>query len=86
MGKQLHYVDLVARGIVKNRTTLGNWQKNPKVKFPKGKLIGPNTRVWDEQTEIDPWLASRPVEPKPAPIVKGRRGRPRKSDRVAAEA
>jgi hypothetical protein len=82
MGKRLRYADLVARGIVKNRTTLKNWQENPKVNFPKGQLTGPNTRTWDEDTEINPWLESRPIAPKPTPKVKGRRGRPRKADHL----
>jgi hypothetical protein len=81
VGRRLRYFDLVERGIVKNRTTLKNWQNNPKVNFPKGQMTGTNTRTWDEDTEINPWLASRPVEPKPPPIVKGRRGRPRKAER-----
>jgi hypothetical protein len=25
-------------------------------------MLTPNCRVWDEEEEIDPWLASRPVE------------------------
>lgn len=86
MSRRLRYFDLVERGIVKNRTTLKNWQNNPKVNFPKGQMTGPNTRTWDEETEINPWLERRPVEPKPAPIVKGRRGRPRKSERPEVEA
>jgi hypothetical protein len=79
MGKRLRYSDLVARGIVRNRTTLKNWQK--KYRFPLGQRTG-NTRTWDEDTEIDPWLESQPTEPKPAPAVKGRIGRPRKADRL----
>jgi hypothetical protein len=80
MGKRLRYRDLVARGIVKNRVTLRNWIE--KLGFPPGQLTGPNTRTWDEDTEIEPWLATRPTEPKPAPPSPGPgkrpRGRPRK--------
>ena len=56
---RLRYSDLKARGIVKNRVTLSNWQK--KHGFPKGQMTGPNTRTWDEETEVNPWLASRPL-------------------------
>lgn len=78
MGKRLRYADLKARGIVKNRATLRNWQQ--KLGFPLGQMTGPNTRTWDEDTEINPWLESRPTEPKPAPVG-NRRGRPRKHER-----
>jgi hypothetical protein len=82
MGRRLRFSDLKAMGLFKNRATLKNWQENPKVNFPKGQMTGPNTRTWDEDTEIIPFLESRPTEPKPAPVVKkGRRGRPRKADR-----
>ena len=30
--------------------------------FPLGRLLAPNTRRWSKQHDIDPWLASRPVE------------------------
>jgi hypothetical protein len=81
MGKRLRFRDLKARGIVNNRVTLKSWIR--KHGFPPGQLTGPNTRTWDEDTEINPWLDSRPTAPKPAPIVKGRRGRPRKSEQRA---
>jgi hypothetical protein len=68
---RLRYFDLKERGIVKNRVTLGNWIK--KQKFPKGQLTGPNTRTWDEETEVNPWLASRPTAPKPTPKSPGRK-------------
>jgi hypothetical protein len=84
MGKRLRYRELRERGIVKNRATLSNWIKNPKIKFPPGQLTGPNTRTWDEDTEINPWLASRPTTPKPTPKPKRRRGRPRKDSVEAA--
>jgi hypothetical protein len=82
MGTKLRYADLKRRGIVNNRATLKNWQK--KYGFPLGKLIGPNTRVFDEEEEIDPWLATRPTAPKSTPKPKRPRGRPRKSARPDA--
>jgi hypothetical protein len=86
MGKRLRFRDLKARGIVNNRVTLKDWiQKHG---FPPGQLTGPNTRTWDEESEINPWLASRPTAPKPAPVLKpgSRRGRPKKGERPGAEA
>jgi len=78
---RLRYFDLKARGIVKNRATLSNWIK--KQKFPPGQLTGPNSRTWDEDTEVNPWLASRPTAPKPVPKSPGRR---RKADHAGVEA
>jgi hypothetical protein len=77
--KRLRYADLVARGIVKNRATLRNWILHQG--FPPGQMTGPNTRTWDEETEVDPWLANRPIAPKPMPQPKHRPGRPRKAER-----
>jgi hypothetical protein len=80
MGKRLRFRDLKTRGIVDNRATLRNWIL--KLGFPKGQLTGANVRTWDEDTEINPWLASRPTEFKPAPPPPGpgkRRGRPPKA-------
>jgi hypothetical protein len=79
MPKWLRYSDLVQRGTVNNRPQLKNLQEN--YGFPRGRLLGPNTRVWDEKTEVEPWEASRPTAPKPVhPLKPGkRRGRPRKS-------
>ena len=78
---RLRYSDLKARGIVKNRVTLSNWQK--KHGFPKGQMTGPNTRTWDEETEVNPWLASRPAAPKPVPKGPGRK---RNADLAGVEA
>ncbi len=50
------YTDLVKAGIVNNRTTLGRWIKN--YGFPRGVLLGPNTRAWPAD-EVDAWLAAR---------------------------
>lgn len=55
--RKLRYDELVARGVIRNRTTLYRWIRE--CSFPPGQLIGPNTRVWDE-AEVDAWLASRP--------------------------
>ena len=75
------FSDLKAPGIVDNRVTLSNWQK--KHGFPKGQMTGPNTRTWDEETEINPWLASRPTASKPVPRSPGR---PRKTDHAKVKA
>ena len=47
--------------------------------FPRGRLIGGNVRVFDEETEIESWLKSRPTAPKPTPRGKWKRGRPKKA-------
>jgi hypothetical protein len=84
MQRRLRFSDLRARGIVKNRATLGNWIK--KQRFPPGQLTGPNTRTWGED-EVQTYLDKRPVGPKPdMPVPTRRPGRPRKarSDATAA--
>jgi len=68
MRRHVRYTDLEQRGIVNNRVTLTNWIRNQG--FPPGRLIGPNTRVWDEE-EVQRWLDSRPTEPKPTPRREG---------------
>jgi len=45
--KILRYSDLVARGYVRNRTTLYRWIKQGI--FPAGFMLGPNQRVWTEK-------------------------------------
>jgi predicted DNA-binding transcriptional regulator AlpA len=80
MKRRLRYRDLVALGIVNNRPTLQNWIRDRG--FPAGQLTGPNSRTWDEG-DVQRWLDSRPTALKPAPIVKGRRGRPRKAEAQA---
>ena len=52
----LRFSDLKARGIVRNRTTLGRWVQ--KLNFPPGMKMGIRTRVWDE-AEIEAWIAER---------------------------
>lgn len=54
----LRYSDLKAGGIVRNRATLYRWIKL--YGFPKGFLIGPNTRAW-RKDEVEVWLRSRPI-------------------------
>jgi len=54
--KLLSYQDLQARGIVRNRVTLGRWIKS--YGFPKAIPLGPNTVAWSE-VEVDAWLAAR---------------------------
>jgi predicted DNA-binding transcriptional regulator AlpA len=77
MRKCLRYADLLALGIVRNRTTLGNWIRDRG--FPAGALVGPNTRLWSEAA-VQKWLDSRPADPKPTPSTTKRgRGRPRKN-------
>jgi predicted DNA-binding transcriptional regulator AlpA len=81
MRKRLRYRDLVALGVIRNRPTLKNWIRDRG--FPPGQLTGPNSRTWGED-EVQDWLDNRPTAPKAAPVVKGRRGRPRKADRTAS--
>lgn len=59
MGKQVRFKHLQQRGIVDSWAQLRRLQE--KHGFPLGRLLGPNTRTWDEDKEIEPWLASRPV-------------------------
>jgi hypothetical protein len=58
----LSFDDLRRAGIVSSRKTLREWQRDPRIGFPLGRLLAPSTRRWSKQREIDPWLASRPVE------------------------
>jgi hypothetical protein len=58
----LDFKDLRRARIVPNWQTLRGWQDDPRISFPRGRLFGPNTRRWNKKNEIDPWLASRPVE------------------------
>ena len=57
----LCFDDLRRAGIVSSWKTLGEWQRDERIGFPKGKLLARNTRRWSAR-EIDEWLASRPVE------------------------
>jgi predicted DNA-binding transcriptional regulator AlpA len=58
MTKFLRFSDLKSRGLVSNWQTLLRWIETES--FPKGRRLGPNTRVWTEG-EIDNWIASRPA-------------------------
>lgn len=82
MRKRLRYADLHELGIVNNRETLGNWIR--KRGFPPGQLTGPNSRTWSD-IEVQAWLDSRPVAPKPTPKAKNQ-GRPRKNANAGVEA
>ena len=78
---RLRFRDLRARGIVNSWAALKALQE--KYGFPPGALTGPNTRTWDEEAEIEPWLRSRPTAKKPVPKSPGR---PRKAKETGAEA
>jgi hypothetical protein len=78
MTKLLRYADLKDRQIVKSRAQLKNLIE--KYGFPPGRMLGPNTRVWGEETEIAAWLDSRPIAgPPPRGAAKAGKGRPRKA-------
>jgi hypothetical protein len=62
----LSFDDLKNAGIVKNWQTLRNWQRDPQIGFPSGKLFGPNTRRWSKRHDIEPWVESRPTQGKAA--------------------
>jgi predicted DNA-binding transcriptional regulator AlpA len=52
----LRYPDLKSAGIVGNRATLYRWIRDHG--FPRGFLIGPNSRGWPEDEVLD-WLENR---------------------------
>lgn len=52
----LRFADLQARGIVRNRQQLHNLTRD--LGFPRGWLLSPNARVWDEP-DIAKWLEGR---------------------------
>jgi predicted DNA-binding transcriptional regulator AlpA len=54
--KYLRFPDLQGQGIVNNRMTLSRWIRLHG--FPKGILLGPNTRVWSAD-EVDTWIKYR---------------------------
>ena len=62
MTAYLRFDDLRDRRIINNRTTLYRWIKERD--FPRGILLGPNTRAWPED-EVDAWLAARAAECEP---------------------
>jgi predicted DNA-binding transcriptional regulator AlpA len=55
----VRFRDLKARGIAASWAQLDNLIK--KYGFPPGRMLGPATRAWDLEEEIEPWLAARPV-------------------------
>ena len=57
--KYLRFSDLAERGILRNRATLSRWIQE--LGFPRGVLLGPNTRAWTEE-EVDARLAVRAAE------------------------
>jgi hypothetical protein len=75
--------DLEAMGIVENWQTLRAWQKDPAIGFPLGRLLGPNSRRWHWQTEIAPWLASRPTAIR---VIAANKRRKKKKKAAAARA
>jgi hypothetical protein len=66
MTHKLRFADLKTRGIVRNRPQLKHLQQ--KYGFPPGKMLTDNCRVWDQEEEIEPWLATRPTE---GPALRG---------------
>jgi len=76
--KLIRYADLVAKGVVNSRMTLKRLIDNQG--FPSGVLITPNARAWNE-TEVDAWIASRPIARKAQTYDGGR-----KSERTASAA
>jgi predicted DNA-binding transcriptional regulator AlpA len=52
----LRFVDLQARGIVRNREQMRNLIRDHS--FPAGWMLSPNARVWDEP-EVEKWLQGR---------------------------
>jgi hypothetical protein len=58
----LDFADLQRLRILKSRQQLEHWQNDPRIRFPKGRLFGPNSRRWHKGREIIPWLESRPTE------------------------
>jgi len=69
MGERIRFAGLRARGVFSNRTSLANAIAGKGLRpgeqpFPPGKLTGPNSRSWDWDDEVVPWLAARPSAPK----------------------
>jgi predicted DNA-binding transcriptional regulator AlpA len=61
VGKLYRFKDLAQIG-VRNYPTLYRWIETQG--FPKGRLLGENTRVWTE-AELQSWFDSRPTDPPP---------------------
>ena len=54
--KIIRFSGLKDRGVVNNRATLSRWIK--KHHFPRGFLLGPNSRCWYEH-DVEEWLINR---------------------------
>jgi predicted DNA-binding transcriptional regulator AlpA len=71
----VRFRDLKARGIVDSWPQLDNLIK--KYGFPRGRMLSPNVRAWDEGKEVEPWPAARPVAgPPPRGAAKVAKDRP----------
>jgi len=56
--KLLRFRDLQARGVINSWPMLK--RRIERDGFPRGRMIGPNSRAWSED-EVERWLKSRPV-------------------------
>jgi hypothetical protein len=83
--KYLRYCDLIADGVIKNRTTLQNWIADRG--FPPGRLVDGVTRLWTE-TEVTAWIKNRSstTAKRATPRGNWKRGRRRKADHAGVEA
>jgi hypothetical protein len=72
----LSFSDLEQAGIVSNWQTLNTWIDRRG--FPSGHMLGPNSRRW-RKSEVDAWLATRPVERKAIAPKKTKTPRRRKA-------
>jgi len=57
----LRFEDLRRANVVNSWKVLREWQLDPRIGFPMGMLLAPNTRRWNKRS-IDEWLKDRPVE------------------------
>jgi len=75
--KLLRFSDLRIRGVAQNWPTLKRRIENDG--FPRGRMIGANTRVWVE-AEVEEWIKTRPTAgPAPRGAAKLRQDRARKA-------
>jgi predicted DNA-binding transcriptional regulator AlpA len=81
MEKYLRFADLVAAGVVRSRQALSKWIRDRN--FPKGRLLGPNSRVWTA-SEVQRWLDQRPTKMKPVPKSPGRPRKKTQTDHANA--
>jgi predicted DNA-binding transcriptional regulator AlpA len=78
--KFLRFADLKERGIITSWPMLR--RRIERDDFPRGRMLGPNTRAWSE-AEVEAWIKSRPTAG-PAPRGAAKSRRERKADRAAA--